>query len=97
MPGKDNIIADAMSRYAYPASSAREDVSFHGSATAHEEMKKIIAKEIAEGRLVGLLHLGGQYNPDHTLTQGSLRIVGEPPPDFSPATHVQVIMTEKIL
>ena len=39
-PGKDNIIADAMSRYAYPASSAREDVSFHGSLGAHEEIKK---------------------------------------------------------
>ena len=29
IPGKDNVVADAMSRWAYPASSAREDVSFH--------------------------------------------------------------------
>ena len=95
MPGKDNIIADAMSRYAYPASSAREDVSFHGSATAHEEMKKIIAKEIAEGRLVGLLHLGGGDNPGHARNPGTLHIAGLPPADFSPATHVQVITTKK--
>ena len=30
--GSDNVVADALSRYAYPASSAREDVSIHGSA-----------------------------------------------------------------
>ena len=46
IPGKDNIIADAMSRYAYPASSAREDVSFHGSADAREEMKKSSKKRL---------------------------------------------------
>ena len=39
IPGPDNVVADAMSRYAYPASSAREDVSFHGSAEASEEVK----------------------------------------------------------
>jgi hypothetical protein len=46
MPGKDNTVADAMSRYAYPASSSREDVSFHGSAQAESEVKKLIEREI---------------------------------------------------
>ena len=41
IPGSTNNLADAMSRYAYPASSAREDVSFHGSAQACAEVKKI--------------------------------------------------------
>jgi hypothetical protein len=40
IPGSTNNLADAMSRYAYPASSAREDVSFHGSAQACAEVKK---------------------------------------------------------
>ena len=31
-PGPTNIVADAMSRYAYPASMERQDVSVHGSA-----------------------------------------------------------------
>ena len=31
LQGKDNIVANALSRFAYPASSNREDVSFHGS------------------------------------------------------------------
>ena len=46
MPGKDNIAADAMSRFAYPASSAREYVSFHGSTKAWDEMQKILPKKL---------------------------------------------------
>ncbi len=48
MPGKDNTVAEAMSKYAYLASSSREDVSFHGSAKAEAEVKKPFEKEIAE-------------------------------------------------
>ena len=40
VPGRENIVPDAMSRFAYPATSAREDVSFHGSAQACAEVKK---------------------------------------------------------
>ena len=58
MPGKDNTVADAMSRYAYPASSSREDVSFHGSAKAEAEVKKLIEREIAEGNMLGMIRLG---------------------------------------
>ena len=38
IPGPENTVADALSRWAYPASSAREDVSFHGSAYAKAEV-----------------------------------------------------------
>jgi hypothetical protein len=65
-PGKDNIIADAMSRFAYAASSSREDVCFHGSAESHAEVTKMIQKEKEDGRMVGLLRLG------HTHTSGDL-------------------------
>ena len=54
VPGKDNVVADAMSRFAYPACKAFQDVSFHGSAEAREEVKRIIAEELAEGRMVGM-------------------------------------------
>ena len=50
IPGKDNIVADAMSRFAYPATSAREDVSFHGSAKSKEEVTKMIEQERREER-----------------------------------------------
>ena len=50
VPGKDNVVADAMSRFAYPATSAREDVSFHGSAKAKEEVRAMAEKERQEER-----------------------------------------------
>ena len=50
MPGKLNAIPDALSRWAYPASQALADVSFHGSAADAAEMKDIIAHERAEER-----------------------------------------------
>ena len=91
IPGKENIVADAMSRYAYPASSAREDVSFHGSAQARDEMKKIIEKEIQEGHLVGLAYLGGQSMGDGRYRQGCLQICGSSPTDLPMAPHVRII------
>ena len=44
VPGVDNVVGDALSRWAYPASQAYEDVSWHGTkedtAKAREEIKK---------------------------------------------------------
>ena len=51
IPGIKNDIPDALSRWAYPASQALADVSFHGSAADALEMKNIISKERAEERL----------------------------------------------
>ena len=48
IPGRENIIADAMSRFAYPASSAREYVSFHGSLKAKEEILAMAKREEEE-------------------------------------------------
>ena len=39
MPGTTNIVADAMSRWAYPASTARDDVCAHGSADSAQEVR----------------------------------------------------------
>ena len=41
------MVADALSRWAYPATSARDDVSFHGSAAASEEVKRMAEEEKA--------------------------------------------------
>ena len=62
LPGKDNLVADALSRFAYPASSSREDVSFHGSAAAHAEVTKLLEEEFKEARLVSVIRLG---KPNH--------------------------------
>ena len=45
--GKDNVVADALSRYAYPASQSFADVSWHGALRDLNEMEAIII--IAQG------------------------------------------------
>ena len=45
LPGTENLVADAMSRWAYPASSSRQDVSWHGTKEAKEEVDEQRAKE----------------------------------------------------
>ena len=47
-PGPTNIVADAMSRYAYPASQERQDVCIHGTATAAQQVKDRIQEEEEE-------------------------------------------------
>ena len=48
VPGKDNVAADALSRWAYPASQSFNDISWHGSKEDDEEMKRIIEEEKRE-------------------------------------------------
>ena len=48
IPGKENTIADILSRWAYPASQALRDVSKHGSLQDKEEMEGIIQREKEE-------------------------------------------------
>ena len=55
VPGKDNVVADAMSRFAYPASRAFQDTSSHGDEESRLEVKQIIAEELKAGRVVGLI------------------------------------------
>ena len=58
VPGKDNVVADALSRWAYPATADREDVSFHGSAQSKievlrmQEQEKMMASSLAESAVV---------------------------------------------
>ena len=47
VPGKDNGVADCLSRWAYPAGKASMDISSHGDAQETEEAKRIIEMEKA--------------------------------------------------
>ena len=47
LPGKDNTVADCLSRWAYPAGKAWMDISGHGDAEETEEAKRIIEMEKA--------------------------------------------------
>ena len=57
IPGPTNVVPDALSRWAYPASSAREDVSFHGSEEARNEVREMIRKEAELARMVGMIRM----------------------------------------
>ena len=97
MPGKDNIVADALSRFAYPACKAFQDVSFHGSETAREEMKKIIAEEILEGRQVGLITgIGGVEKGRLMLVAGRCSRGYQIPPSSGVWAQKEVKMSSKI-
>ena len=84
VPGPANVVPDALSRWAYPALYSREDVSFHGSLEAKEEVKRMLEKELAEAKMVGLVRLGPPG-------QGFFGVCGELSPRKSLAAHVHVM------
>ena len=45
VPGKDNTVADCLSRWVYPASKGMTDVSAHGDEAETAEDKRIIDME----------------------------------------------------
>ena len=45
VPGKDNTVADCLSRWVYPASKGMTDVSAHGDEAETAEAKRIIEVE----------------------------------------------------
>jgi len=48
IPGKENLICDVLSRWAYPASKAFRETSKHGTDEERAEMEEIIRQEKAE-------------------------------------------------
>ena len=84
IPGPENVIPDALSRWAYPASSAREDVSFHGSLEAREEVRQMALEELARSRVVGMVRL-------RSPNQGQILVGGGLWNDPPLAAHVHVV------
>ena len=50
VPGKNNTVADVLSRFAYPASEAYRDISKHSSAQVEDEMESLLIRERMEER-----------------------------------------------
>ena len=63
-PGKTNVPADAMTRYAYPASQGRQDVCMHGTAEAADLVHQMAWEEEQEGRNVDGLSVGAIMQRD---------------------------------
>ena len=55
--GPDNEVADAMSRWAYPAGQGYGDISIHGNEEDDEAMEAIIAQEKLEERACSLIQV----------------------------------------
>ena len=55
--GKDNVVADAMSRFAYQASQSFADVSWHRSKLDLAEMEAILAQEAKEEKEASMICL----------------------------------------
>ena len=49
IPGKDNTVADCLSRWAYPASKGMQDISAHGDEAETAEAKRIIGNGAPDG------------------------------------------------
>ena len=68
LPGKDNVVADALSRCAYPACRAFQDVSKHGSAQSKLETEQEFALESERersGQYTAHAHQGASARVDH--------------------------------
>ena len=64
--GTDNEVADAMSRWAYPASQGYGDISIHGNEEDDEAMEAIIAQEKMEERACSIIQV---HNLREALTK----------------------------
>ena len=81
-PGATNLVADAMSRYAYPASLERQDVCRHGTALASQQVKEMVHEEKI------------QSQPNDTMTCG---ITMDPPTPTQEAYRLTSTMRDTVL
>jgi len=58
LPGEDNLLPDALSRWAYPASQALADLTKHGSVQDDLDMQALIEEEEADEILCMVVILG---------------------------------------
>ncbi len=58
LPGEDNLLPDALSRWAYPASKALADLKKHGSIQDERDMEARIEEEEKDEKLCMVINLG---------------------------------------
>ena len=63
LPGVDNLLLDAMSRWAYPASQALADLTKHGSVQDEMDMEALIEEEERDEKLCMVINLGKDFPP----------------------------------
>jgi hypothetical protein len=85
IPASQNLVADCMSRWAYPATSSRQDVSWHGSLEAKKEVAEMIAREKNEGRTVCIARFSAR----------TLSFALERPQDEAPGMYIRPVGARK--
>ena len=89
VPAKDNVVADALSRWASPASTALNDSSIHGSDLDSKEMKAEIRRERKEERESELFKLLSTEDSSPTIISTlTRRGLGTTPGDPAPPPSV---------
>ena len=68
VPGSMNTVADALSRWAYPASKGFSDVSAHGSAADWADVQRMKAEERSAVKILGVMVTPRQRSGDHPTT-----------------------------
>ena len=69
IPGRDNTVADILSRWAYPASQALRDISKHGSYADDQEMRDLIAQEKNEEQNCLYIHIKNPKKSAYVITR----------------------------
>ena len=59
----DNILPDALSRWAYPASQTLADITKHGSVQDEMDMEALIEEEERDEKLCMVINLGKDFPP----------------------------------
>ena len=66
------MVADALSRWAYPASKAIQNCSVHGSKADAEKVQKMIQDELKEQKMVGVIKRAKALDAWSMLVAGDL-------------------------
>ena len=96
IPGKDNVVADALSRWAYPASQAFADVSIHGSAEDDEDMHALIEEEEKAGRKCNVVQVEDLVEVMHIPMCHRIHTLRAYPAPVSPEVAEELVRWEEI-
>ena len=77
IPGKENTIADILSRWAYPASQALRDISKHGSQQDKDEMEEMFRQEKEEESQCTWVRVKDQPNARNIFVGGVTTLSGK--------------------
>ena len=92
---EDNVAADALSRWSYPASQGFRDISIHGNAEGDEEMNALIEQEKKETRECRVSWVENLISTLCQLFERQIHVLSEEQPQGANITrigHLQAVV-----